>query len=170
MKRKKLLGLTMLIGGIVMFVFFNQKNKQFLEFSKTGSTLSPINLEMPVEAGNDYLVKFWFSDEETGYHWASALADFSIYFNEEQIHTKKYSATSSDETGGVKRAQNTDEIRYTPSKSGKLIFKGELLEGDKWEVLVYKNMSDKENMAPPLALIVAIVGIVLVFRNRKQVI
>lgn len=170
MKLGKIIGYIMLIGGIVMFVVFNQKNKQYLELSDSGSSMKQIDLEMYAGAGNDYMVKFWFTDEETGYEWASASADFSVYFNDQQIHTKKYSASSSDESGGVKRAQDTDEIRYTPSESGKLSMKGELTKGDKWEVQVYKNMGDEENMAPPAALIVAIIGLVLVLKKKKQII
>lgn len=160
----------MLIGGIVMFVVFNQKNKQYLESSDSGSSMKRIDLELNVGAGNDYLVKFWFLDEETGYEWASASADFSVYFNDQQIHTKQYSASSSDDSGGVKRAQDTDEIRYTPTESGKLIMKGELTKGDKWEVNVYKNISDQENMAPPAALIVAIIGLVVALKKRRQIV
>ena len=170
MKLGKIIGLVMLIGGIIMFVVYNQRNKQYLELSDSGSSLKPIEMEMPAEAGTDYLVKFWFLDEETGYEWASASADFSIYFNDQQIHTKKYSASSSDDSGGVKRAQDTDEIRYTPAVAGKLTFKGKLTQGDKWDVEVYKNMSDSEDMAPPAALIVAVVGLVLVLKKKKQIV
>jgi len=170
MKLRKTIGLIMLIGGIIMFVMFNQKNKGYLEISDSGSSMKRIDLEMHAGAGNDYLVKFWFLDEETGYQWASASADFSIYFNDQQIHTKKYSASSSDDSGGVKRAQDTDEIRYTPTDSGKLILKGELTKGDKWEVKIYKNMNDQENMAPPAALIVAVIGLVLALKKKKHIV
>lgn len=170
MKLRKVIGLFMLLVGIVLFVIFNQKNKQYLELSESGSSLKPINIEMHADAGNDYLIKFWIMDEETGYEWAGALADFSVFFNDQEIHSKQYSASSSDETGGVKRAQDTDEIRYTPTDSGSLIFKGKLELGDKWEVKVYKNISDKENMAPPAALIVAIIGLVLAIKKEKHIV
>lgn len=167
---RKMIGWAMLIGGIVFFVFLNQANKKYLEINATGSSMLPINVEWEVEAENEYLVKCWFLDEETGFEWASMEAELRIEQNGKQVHAENYVASSSEDSGGVKRAQNTDEIRYIPAVSGVMSVNGRLIKGDKWEVEIYKNMSDKENLAPPFALLVAVIGLVLVLKSKKQIV
>ena len=170
MNVRRIIGLVMLIGGMLLFVFLHQKRNQCLELSDSGSTTKAIDMNLYAEAGNSYLVRFCFSDEETASEWASVSADISIFFNDKQIHTKQYSASSSDDLGGVKRTKDTGEICYSPTESGKLAVKGNLTKGDRWEVQMFEKTCDKEDVSLPLALIAAVVGLALILKTEKHII
>ncbi len=170
MSVRKIAGTVMLIGGVLLFVVFNQKSKHYLVLSDSGSSMKTIELELNAEAGNNYFTKFCFLDEKNVSERISTSADIDMFFNDQQIYTKRYSSGSSDDSGGVKRVLDTDEICYAPNESGTLTIKGKLIKGDKWEVQVYKNICDHENKALPVALIVAVIGLALVLKADKRII
>lgn len=170
----KRIGIVLVAVGIAAFVAANMAKDQNRVFSERFTDEAPHQLSVEVEAGSAYTLFFWGRDEETGMptNWAGMELQLKVVDVDGQkvLLDKKLtaSASSAEETGGVKRAQNGEELQYIAPKSGNLSVLVHLLSGDEVTVDVYKNLPTILNLAPGLAIILLVVGVVLFLKGRAK--
>jgi hypothetical protein len=168
---KKQIGMAVLIAGVAGFFVFTQMKSKAQVFEERLPQAAGRTLEIPVAAGSDYTFAFWGVDEEMGQQvWANL--DFGATVTdsrgnslfEKQIQA---SASSSEEKGGVKRAQNGFEYHHFAQTTEPLTVVVTAKAADYVDVEVYKDLPDWLNMAPGLSILLAIVGLVLFLRGRS---
>lgn len=168
---KKQIGIVMLIAGVVGFLVATQAKSSSKVFGERYSQTGVHTLEIPVEAGSAYIFAFWGVDEETGLQtwgdldFTATVTDASgvELFKKQKIAT----ASSADETGGIKRAQNGCEYHHVAQSTESLTAVVTATAADYVDVEVYRNLPDWLNMAPGLGILLAIVGLVLFLRGRN---
>lgn len=166
----KPVGIVLMIVGVAGFIGGTESKSDYEIVSKSGSTKSAIDESVQTEAGHSYQISAWGCAEETGLQkWASMSGELVVTGADgKQLYRKAFSASasSSEETGGVRRAQNGTEFRYQAEADGKIQITGKLTEGDSLEVKVYEDLSEASNLLPGLSIILGIAGLVLFLRSR----
>ena len=148
-----------IICSIVGFILANE-SKAFYLNQEIESSAEEKTYTFSIEANHDYLISFWALDEETSYEWASMESHVVILFEGEVLYEKDVSKSSSDDDGGVKRAQDGFEYKLTPEKSGDLTIIVQMSEGDEWSIEIYKDLPENLNILPAMFIIIAIIGVV----------
>jgi hypothetical protein len=168
---KKQIGIVMLILGVAGFIMATQAKSASKVFGDRLSQTGVHPLVIPVEAGSTYTLAFWGVDEEMGLQtWASL--DFSatvtdksgaLLFEKQTIA----SASSAEEKGGIKRAQNGFEYHHAAQITEPLAVVITAMEADYVDLEVYKDLPDWLNMGPGLSIVFGIVGLVLFLKGRN---
>ena len=76
------------------------------------------------------------------------------------------SASSADSNGGIKRGQNGCEFSSQAKAAGTWTIEIDFKAGDELTVDAYEDLSEIGNIAPGLAIICGITGLVLFLRGR----
>jgi hypothetical protein len=168
---KKRLGLGLVLLGVIVFVLGSENKSDHLVAREKTASAAPVQLLLPVKAGHDYLVGVWGEDEELGQQrWADMELEWTVAIDGRPLHRNRLQATASsgEEKGGVRRAQNGEEYRYQAIADGNLELRARLLRGDKLELVVYRDLGEKANLLPGLGLLTALGGLVVYLRGRNS--
>ena len=166
---KKKLGLVLVVLGIVGFFAATQAKSLSRvhqeRYSQTGTKTASI----PVESGSAYTFFFWGVDEETALQtWAGLDMKATVTDSSgKTLFEEQVVATGSEDTGGVKRAQNGSQYRHEAQASETLAVTIEAIEADYVDLEVFKNLPEWLNLAPGLSIILAIAGLVVFLRARN---
>lgn len=168
---KKWLGtLLMTIGVVGFFINANQKNDQRI-FDARISNNDLKNLSIDIEANHMYMIKFWGVDEEmtNTYSQPSFAANIKVLNSEQTVlFSEELISITQKEVGG--KLVTHDGISYlhecTTNESLQMMV--QITDGDYMDVEVYKDLSSEDDAMPGFFIIIAIVGVVLYFRRRKQ--
>ncbi|MCF7972346.1 MAG: hypothetical protein K9N55_00880 [Phycisphaerae bacterium] len=168
---KKQLGIVVLSVGVVGFFVATQMKSKSQVFGERLSQVQARTLEIPVKAGSAYRFAFWGVDEEMGQQvWANLDFKATVTDSKGAVLFEKQteaSASSSEEKGGIKRAQNGFEYHHTAQTTESLAVALAVTQADYIDLEVYKDLPDWLNMAPGLSILLAIVGLVLFLRGRS---
>ena len=169
-RSKKSAGLVLVILGVVGFFAANVVKSDTAVLEKRITRSGATHLDLPVEKGQRYTVFVWARDEETGFAPASLDASYRIVdARSAKVLSEKVltaSAHSSDETGGIKRAQQGGQYIGGAQDNGHWKVDIELTRGDEVTVDVYRNLPDWLNMGPGLSILVALLGGVFLIKAR----
>ena len=167
---KKQISMACVALGIVGF-FGATQLKTKASVYKERLTQADATVSVPVEAGSNYTFFFWGVDEEMGLQaWANL--DLTGIVTDAQgttLFTRQVtaSASSSEEEGGVKRAQNGFEYHHKAETSETLTATIKAPQADYVDLEIYKDLPEWLNLAPGLSIILAIVGLVLFLKARN---
>ncbi len=168
---KKQIGIVMLIAGAVGFFVMTQTKSSSKVYGERFSQTGVHTLDIAVEAGSTYTFSFWGVDEEMGLQtWATLdmIATVTDESGAELFNKQKMaSASSAEEKGGVKRAQNGCEYHHTASTTESLAVVVIATQADYVDVEVHKDLPDWINMGPGLSILFGIVGLVLFLKGRN---
>jgi hypothetical protein len=167
--KKRNISIAFIIIGVLGFVWSQNQKKKYRVFQERISNYQPNTFKVNAQTGNEYLFSFWGNDEESGLQqWANMEFAFKIETQSGNwIKEDTISASESEEKGGVRRAGNGDDIRYTATRSENIIVTATLLEGDYLDLEVYENLPDKTYWFPVLFIAFFIVGLVLFLKARN---
>jgi hypothetical protein len=168
---KKYIGITLLAIGILAFFYFaNEKNSK-LTFENRVSSLDLLKLNVHLNAKEKYEFKFWGVDEQmTGvFDQPYFEAQIKILDSKSQIlfHQELVSITEI-ETGGKRVTHDGLSYEYTPQTDEKVTIQVKIKEGDYIDIEAYKNLSSEADALPGLSIILALMGLVLFWRNRVK--
>jgi hypothetical protein len=128
-------------------------------------------LAVPVRRGQAYTVFAWGRDEELGFEPARLDASVRVIGADgRQVLLDKAlvaSAMQADETGGVKRAQHGAQHEGHADRDGVWLVQVELRAGDIVTVDVFRDLPTWLNLAPGLAVVLGLVGVVLFFKAQR---
>jgi hypothetical protein len=168
---KKQLGMAVMLVAIVGFVFFSENKSDYVVLDETYGNCGEISRELAVRKGQSYRISVWGIDEETGLQqWGNLKAALLVADSKGEVLCRKSfnaSASSSQESGGVRRAQNGTECVHKAQSAEKLMITILFEEGDKVSLQVHENLGDLENMLPGLFLIFGLGGLVLFLKGRS---
>lgn len=166
---KKNIGLAILIAGIIGFFYFSGKKSDYQILTKRFSLAKIHHLQMDVKADQNYLFSFWAVDEEGGFknQWADVKAFVSLKSQaNELIVEREIIASASEESGGLKRAQNGFEYNYYSEQNQTLKVEINLVSGDYANMEVYENIPDGISLYPGLSILFGLIGLVLFLKGR----
>ncbi len=169
MTKRKLylsISISLVIISILGFIFTTENKSSLIIFEKSGSAES-FEFDINLTTNTDYVFAFWVIDEEGGFQWASVSAYSEIEINDSIVYAKSIEFSESDETAGLKRAQNGFNFNYHSESRGIAKFRGTMHEGDQWQIEVYEDLSEVENMKPGLFIILLIVALFLFMKVRR---
>ncbi|MCF7730831.1 MAG: hypothetical protein K9N23_04050 [Akkermansiaceae bacterium] len=170
---KKTVGAVLMGLGIIGFFGGNmlKSRSQILEEKLT--SVGPHSVTLPVTAGKSYTVFLWGRDEKSESLPGFAGMEFSakvigadrgkVIFEQASVSA---SASSSEAGGGIKRAQNGCEFTATAETSGNWTLQIDLKTGDEVTVDAYQGLSVFHNLAPGLAIICGLIGLILFLKGR----
>jgi len=161
------LSIFFIILSVAGFIVSTQKKDKSAVMEERGSS-KEFKFNLKLESNHNYFFSFWVVDEETGFRWAEVSSYAEIIINDSIIHSKTIDFSESEETGGIKRAQNGFDYNYKPNKSTEAVIKGVMYKGDYWEIKIYDNISEVENIKPGLFIILFIVSLFLFLKLRKS--
>ena len=156
-----------MIISIVGFIATTENKSSFLILEERGSSES-FEFDVNLATNTEYIFSFWVIDEEGGYGWASVTAYSEIVINDSIVYAKTIDFSEAEEDGGLKRAQGGFNFNYHSEKSKIAKFKGILKEGDQWQVEVYEDLTEVENMKPGLFIILFIISLVFFLKVRAR--
>lgn len=165
-KLYKIISIILLAFSLIGFILSSEKKDNNTVFEKRG-TSKEFEFETELEGAFDYIISYWVVDEETGYQWASVSSFAEVFINDTLAESKTIDFSESDEKGGIKRAQNGFEYHFKPMRNTKVMLKGVLYKGDYWEWIIYKGISETENIRPGLFIILFLVSLFLFLKFRK---
>ena len=169
---KKNIGLLLLIAGVAGFFYLTSAKSDYRIFEHrfTQNKIHKVNFE--AKENNNYTMFFWAVDEETGIQqWANIQLIVSVKTQSgELIKREKRIATVSDteETGGVKRAQNGFDFSYQSESDQTILIEADLQSGDYVDIEIYENLPEGLNLYPGLSLILGLIGIVIYLKERAK--
>ncbi len=166
-KTFKIISISLMIISIIGFIATTENKSSFRILNERGSS-QKFNFDINLATNMDYVFAFWVIDEEGGFQWANVSAYAEVSIKDSILYSKVIEFAESEEKGGLKRAEDGLNFKYHSNKNELAKFKGTLNEGDQWQVEVYENMSELENMKPGLFIILFIVSIVLVLKARNM--
>lgn len=157
--------LSIVTGGFIV----SNTAKTAFEIFETKSSSKTIEASIDLESETEYKFWFWAIDENTGYDPADMSAEVKITIEDETVFERKISTSEFEEKGGIKRAQNGFEFKYTNGEKKTIAnISGKFIKGDSWEIKAYKNMSDTVNIAPGLWIIILLIGVFIFLRIRNK--
>lgn len=169
---KRILGIVLLLIGIVGFVGATEFNKIFRIDAPRYQGPGTHSLTVEELPGDRYEVKFWVVDEEMGLQeWADVEATVRVLDAAGEIAFQESlaaSASSAQETGGVKRAQIGTSYEWTALADQPLTLSVELTRGDYADIEIYQNLPPGIDLLPALAIFLGIVGLILILRSRTS--
>lgn len=167
---KKNIGIVLLTIGIIGFFYFNSAKKNYLIYGERYSLEKLHQFDIELKKNNNYTFFFWAVDEETGIQtWADMQMFARLVSAEGQlIEQKETLATASEETGGVRRAQNGFNIKYFADIDQKVIVEIDLKSGDYTDIEVFENLPEGIDIYPGISLILGLFGLVLFLRGRAS--
>ncbi len=170
MKKKKLyliISISVAILSVIGFIVSTEGKKTHRILNERGSSK---NFEFKINTASniDYIFSFWAVDEEGGFKWATISAYAEVVKGDSVLYAKNISFSESEEPGGLKRAQNGFNFKYKSPKSSIITFRGNLKEGDQWQVEVYENMSAEKNMKPGLFIILLVASLFIILKIRAK--
>lgn len=168
---KKKVGMVLVVLGIVGFFAATQVKSLSRVHNERYSQTGTKTVSIPVESGSAYTFFFWGVDEETALQTWAGLdmkatvtdAGGATLFEEQVV------ASASEDTGGVRRAQNGFQYRHEAQASETLTVTIEAIEADYVDLEVFKDLPEWLNLAPGLSILLAIVGLVLFWKARGAV-
>ena len=168
----KISGILALVIGIAGFVFFTEKKSTYEIFRKTYTTKGKIGKVLNVDQGHCYRVAVWGIDEEMGLQrWGKLTAKLLITDPSGAVVCERpfnASASPSQESGGIKRAQNGAEFLYRATGPGVIRIALFFEEGYSLELKIFKDIGDAAHLLPSLFVILCITGIVLFLKGRTH--
>lgn len=169
--KKKQIAIAFLIIGIVGFIISQNQKEKYLVFEKRISSNIEFVQKIYAQAGNNYLFSFWGNDEQGALQeWADMEFILKIETSTgEIIEEKKIVASGSGDDGGIKRAANGDDVKYSAKQSGDLILTTTLTDGDYLDIEVYENLPENTYWMPVLFIAFFITGLVLFMKARASV-
>lgn len=165
---KKHIALLMIAISIAGFILSTSNKKKFRIFEKRYHQTGRVIETFDTEAGHEYLFFVWGTDEEQSLiKWASLEMDVQLLDSAgNKIDEREIVASDPEETGGIRRATNGCEMRYSGDKNAKVNLEVNLVKGDYLDIEVYKNISDGNNMLPAFFIASFLIGIVLWLKSR----
>lgn len=172
MKKKiHFIGFLLMALGVVMFIGFTEKKKEDSILSKTYRANNQTSIDsLLLVKGASYIVAFNAEHEAGGgfSEWPNVKAQIKISNKKEQLFTEILEHSENREVGGLRRAQDYTEFKYTAQDEETLQIETVLFEGDKMSLEVYQNLSDIGNMLPGLGIIVMLVGVFVYLKYRPK--
>lgn len=168
--KKKQIAIALLIVGVIGFIYSQQQKKKYLIFEKRISNNQEFAHKIYTQAGNTYLFSLWGNDEEGGFEWAGMEFTFKLETAQGKIiEDKTIVATGSEDDGGLKRAANGDDVKYSASQLGDVNLTTTLVEGDYLDIEIYENLPENTYWMPVLFIALFIAGFVLFMKARASV-
>lgn len=167
---KKKIAVGLLIIGVIGFIYSQNIKSGYRIYKERISGSKEFNHEFYLTAGNNYMFSVWGTDEE-GALRPSANLEVGVQLLERKgkiVEEKLITATSSNDDGGLKRANNGYDIRYHPLENGEVILKSSLLRGDYVDIEVYENLPENIYWFPVLFIAVFIIGLILFLKARNS--
>ncbi len=166
-KLYKIIIVSVMILSIIGFVMSTEHKKTMRIINERGSSK---NFEFTIDlaTNTDYVFSFWAIDEEGGFHWATVSAYAEVIIGDSTVYLKTVNQSESDDSGGLKRAQNGFNFNYHCDKAVKAVFKGKLTQGDQWQVEVYEGLTQEKNMKPGLFIILFLASLFVFFKVKAR--
>jgi len=168
---KKYFGIALLITGVIGFFYFtNQKSNKRI-FNESISTKQSETLELDLKAGISYEFKFWGFDEEmTGIYTPPYFeAQIKVISDQCKLLFKQTLISIHEiETAGKRITHDGLSYEYTPQTDEKITIQVKIKEGDYIDIEAYKNLSSEADALPGLSIILALMGLVLFWRNKVK--
>lgn len=168
---KKNIGLLLLIVGIAGFFYFSSAKSNYRIFEQRFTQNKTHKVDLEAKENDSYTMFFWAVDEETGLQqWAEIQLIISVKTQSgELIKREERIATASDseETGGIKRAQNGLDFTYQSESNQTILIEADLQSGDYVDIEIYENLPEGLNLYPGLSLILGLIGLVVYLRGRR---
>ena len=166
-KKKILLSIAIaiMLGGIIGFIASSEEKIDYKVLDKDGSKSEEVTFAM--ESGHTYTMAFFAFDEEMGYEWADLDVKVTVLVNGEVIEEKTIQRSESDESDGVKRAEDGFEVTYETISNKDMVIRIEMIEGDTWEIEIYEDLPSEDNMMPVFFITLGIGGLVMLLKVRN---
>lgn len=84
------------------------------------------------------------------------------------LEQRPFAASESKEEGGIKRATNGHDIKYTSEKDEIVLVKANLIKGDYLDIEIYENLPESTYWLPVIFIAVFLTGIVMYLRARAK--
>jgi hypothetical protein len=167
---KKKIAIGLILVGIVGFIYSQNIKSKYRIFEQRYTTHNSIVQEIKVLNGNHYIFSVWGTDEEQGIQqWADLQGNVELVNPENKILEKKqFAASESEDKGGIKRATNGHDIKYTAEKDENILVKANLIKGDYLDIEVYENLPENAYWLPVICIAVFLAGIVMYLRVRAK--
>lgn len=170
-KKVHIIGFLLITLGVVMFIGFTEEKNDDRILSKTysGNNQTYIDSLLLTKEAN-YIFAF-NAEHETGggfSEWPKVKAQIKISNKKEILFNETIEHSENREVGGLRRAQDYTEFKYTVQDNEPLQIETILFEGDKMSVEVYQNLSDIGNILPGLGIIVLLVGVFVYLKFRPK--
>lgn len=165
-KLYKIVSISLIVISIIGFIATTESKSSYRIINETG-TSKKFDFTVNMATNMDYVFAFWVIDEEGGYKWANVSAYAQVSIKDSILYSEVIEFAESEETTGIKRAQEGFNFKYHSDKGQVANFKGTMAEGDQWQVEVYENMSELQNMKPGLFIILFIVALVFFLKARN---
>lgn len=166
-KTYRIISLSLIVISIIGFIATTENKSSHIILEKRGSSKS-FEFDIKMASNMDYIFTFWVIDEEGGYQWANVSAYAEVILKDTILYSEVIEFAESDESTGIKRAQEGFNYNYHSIKQEVAKFKGTLAKGDQWQVEVYENMTELDNMKPGLFIIVFIVSLFFFLKARNM--
>ncbi len=167
---KKKIAIGLILIGIVGFIYSQNIKSKYRIFKERYTTQNPIVQEIKVLNGNHYIFSVWGTDEEQGIQqWADLQGNVDLVNQENKIlEQRRFAASEPEEKGGIKRATNGHDIKYTAQKDESVTVKANLITGDYLDIEVYENLPENAYWLPVICIAVFLAGIVMYLRVRAK--
>lgn len=167
---KKKIAVALIIIGVAGFIYAQNIKSKSRIFKQRYTTHNPIMQEIKVLNGNHYIFSVWGTDEEQGIQqWADLQGNVELVSSENKIlEQRPFAASESEESGGIKRATNGHDIKFTAEKDEIVLIKANLIQGDYLDIEVYENLPENAYWLPVIFIAVFLTGIVMYLRARAK--
>lgn len=168
---KKYIGISLLVIGIVGFFYFtNQKNnKRVFNESISGNQMQAFHLTL--RSGELYEIKFWGVDEEMTSVYQAPHFEAQIKVlgeNGKLLFNRSLVSIHEIETGGKRVTHDGISFEYTAISNEEIEIQTQIKDGDYLDIEVYKNLNSESDALPGLSIILALMGLILFWKNRVR--
>ena len=169
---KKQIGLLLLIVGVIGFFYFSSAKSNYRIFEQRFTQNKIHRATLEAKENNNYTLFFWAVDEETGLQqWAEIQLVVNIKTQSGELIKREErvaTASESEETEGIKRAQHGFEFSYLAESDQTILIDIDLQSGDYADIEIYENLPEGLNLYPGLSIILGLIGLVLYLKGRAK--
>jgi len=167
---KKQIAIYVICFAIGGFILSEMYKSSFQIVDKEYGSIGIYEEQISLKSGIKYVVSVNGMDEEMGIQqWADL--EFNVVIinkDKEEICNRNIVGTTTQETGGIRRVNNSCETYYTASYADYIDVFIDFKEGAEVELKVYEDISDLGNLAPSLFIILLFIAIVYYIKIRAK--
>lgn len=170
-KRRRRIGIALMLLAAAGFLFSTQAKSRYQIFGERFAAAGTHTASFAVEPAHSYRIFIWAVDEALGLQeWADMQLQATLTSPSSgllETESAAASASSGQESGGKRRAQDGFEWLVEAAVAESWNLHLDLREGDYVDVEVYRDLSDLRNLLPGLYVLCFLGGIVLFLRGRN---
>ncbi|MCD4772255.1 MAG: hypothetical protein K8R41_02590 [Bacteroidales bacterium] len=169
--KRKFIGITIMIIGIIGFIFYNNIKNEYRIFEKRYSSEGLHQAEIRAKVTHDYQFFFWGVDEQfpSEHGFPEFEGEFKIVDkNNKLLFDTLFLVNHSVDKGGIIRAQDGFYFRYSPAKDEMLKININIKSGDYLDLEVHEDLPESVALTPPLFIFVFIIGLIIYLRKKQK--